>query len=55
MTTEDKYISMENDRSYKNFRTYKEYKVKILIYNNFDKISKDLAIILDKPFSNIIE
>lgn len=54
MTTDDKYISIENEKIYKNFRSYKEHKVKILIYNNLDKISKDLAIILDKPFNSII-
>ena len=55
MTQEDKYVAMENEKSYKNFRSYKEHKVKILIYNNYDKISKDLAIIFDKPFTNLIE
>ena len=39
----------------KNFRTYKEHKVKILIYNNLDKISKDLAIILDNQIDNEID
>jgi hypothetical protein len=56
MTNEDKYIEDSEGTTYKNFRTYKEHRVKILIYNNTDKISKDLAIILDKPFNdNIIE
>ena len=55
MTDEEKYIEDSENTTYKNFRTYKEHKVKILIYNNMDKISQDLAIILDKPFDNIIE
>jgi hypothetical protein len=54
MTHEDKYTEDIEGTTYKNFRTYKEHKVKILIYNNLDKISKDLAIILDKPFDNQI-
>ena len=55
MTNEDKYTENIEGTTYKNFRTYKEHRVKILIYNNMDKISQDLAIILDKPFSNNIE
>jgi hypothetical protein len=55
MTNEDKYIENVEGTTYKNFRTYKEHRVKILIYNNMDKISQDLAIILDKPFSNNIK
>jgi hypothetical protein len=52
MTNEEKYTEDTENTTYKNFRTYKEHKVKILIYNNLDKISKNLAIILDKPFNN---
>ena len=55
MTHEDKYTEDSEGTTYKNFRTYKEHRVKILIYNNLDKISKDLAIILDKPFDNQID
>ena len=55
MTHEDKYTEDTEGTTYKNFRTYKEHRVKILIYNNLDKISKDLAIILDKPFDNQID
>jgi len=55
MITDDKYIEDSEGTIYKNFRSYKEHRVKILIYNNLDKISKDLAIILDKPFDNILE
>jgi hypothetical protein len=33
--------------TYTNFKSYKQQKVKILIYNNADKISCDLAVILD--------
>ena len=55
MTHEDKYIAELEGMTYKNFRTYKEHRVKILIYNNLDKLSKDLTIILDKPFDNQID
>jgi len=55
MIDEEKYIEDTENTTYKNFRSYKEHKVKILIYNNMDKISQDLAIILEKPFENIIE
>ena len=50
MTHDEKYTEDTEGTTYKNFRSYKEHRVKILIYNNLDKISKDLAIILDKPF-----
>ena len=55
MTNEDKYTEDSEGTTYKNFRTFKEHRVKILIYNNIDKISKDLAIILEKSFDNKIE
>ena len=50
MNDKTRYIE-DNGISYKNFRAYKEHKVKILIYNNSDKISKDLAIILEEPLN----
>ena len=64
MDNTDKYIEQSTGVTYKNFRAYKEHKVKILIYNNLDKISKDLvgakgstleaelseAIVLDNSF-----
>ncbi len=53
MTNNDKYIETDEGVTYKNFRTYKEHRVKILIYNNMDKISKDLAIVLEQPINNI--
>ena len=55
MTHEDKYTEDTEGTTYKNFRSYKEHRVKILIYNNLDKISKDLAIILDKSLDNQID
>ena len=51
MNNEEKYTEIETGTIYKNFRAYKEHKIKILIYNNFDKISKDLTIILNEPFN----
>jgi len=44
---EDKYIDNTNDITYSNFKSYNEQKVKILIYNNSDKINRDLTIIFD--------
>ena len=52
MDNDEKYIEECSGLTYKNFRAYKEQKVKILIYNNSDKISKDLAIILDDSFND---
>jgi hypothetical protein len=51
MDATDKFID-ESGITYKNYRTYKEHKVKILIYNNTDKITQDLAIVLDDSFKN---
>jgi hypothetical protein len=53
MDNDEKYIEECSGLTYKNFRAYKEQKVKILIYNNSDKISKDLAIILDDSFNEL--
>ena len=49
MDDESKYTDQTSGKTWKNFRAYKEHKVKILIYNNGDKITKDLAIILGEP------
>jgi len=53
MDNNEKYIEKSSGITYKNFRAYKEHKVKILIYNNSDKISKDLAIVLDSSFNGL--
>jgi hypothetical protein len=43
-------LSILNSKSLeKNFRKYKEHNIKILIYNNSDKNTQDLAIILGDP------
>ena len=44
---EEKHTDDVDGSTYSNFKSYKEQKVKILIYNNVDKISHDLAVILD--------
>jgi DNA-directed RNA polymerase subunit RPC12/RpoP len=44
---EDKPYKDIDGISYSNYRSYNENKVKILIYNNSDKISKDLTIVFD--------
>jgi hypothetical protein len=43
---DDNYKDMDGS-NYPNFRSYNEDKVKILIYNNSDKINRDLTIIFD--------
>jgi len=42
------YINEEEDIKYNNYKSYKINKIKILLYNNLDKISKDIALL----FSN---
>ena len=44
---EDSYKDDTNGSIYPNFKSYNEHKVKILIYNNSDKINRDLTIIFD--------
>ena len=52
MDKNEKYIERDTGVSYKTFRAYGEHRVKILIYNNADKISKDLTILLDNSKNN---
>jgi hypothetical protein len=52
MEDTEKYTEEISGQTYKNFIAYKEHKVKILIYNNSDKKSKDLTIILDDSFND---
>ena len=40
MTHDEKYTEDTEGTTYKNFRSYKEYRVKILIYNNFYTLIK---------------
>ena len=53
----NKHIDEYDKITYPNFKSYKEQKVKILIYNNVDRISRDLAVILDNTSNedNIID
>jgi len=47
INVEDSYKDDTNGIIYPNFKSYNEQKVKILIYNNTDKINQDLTIIFD--------
>ena len=44
---EESYKDYCDGTLYMNYRTYKEHKVKILIYNNSNKINRDLTIIYE--------
>jgi hypothetical protein len=44
---EDTYKDNIDGTTYPSFKSYNEHKVKILIYNNSDKINQDLTIIFD--------
>jgi hypothetical protein len=37
----------DNETKYDNFKTYKTDRIKILLYNNHDKISKDIALLIN--------
>ena len=47
INVEDSYKDDTDGSTYPNFKSYNEHKVKILIYNNSDKINRDLTIIFD--------
>lgn len=53
MNDESKYVDQISGKTWKNFRTFKEHNVKILIYNNSDQNTKDLAIILGDTKNDI--
>ena len=57
MEDDKKHTDDADGSTYLNFKSYKQQKVKILIYNNVDKISCDLAVILDNTVNenNILE
>lgn len=57
MEDDKKHTDDVDGSTYSNFKSYKQQKVKILIYNNVDKISCDLAVILDNTVNenNILE
>jgi hypothetical protein len=42
---DDKYI--DDTTEYPNYKSYKMNNIKILLYNNQDKITKDIALLLD--------
>ena len=44
--SDDPYINEEEDITYPNYKTYKIKKIKILLYNNYDKITKDIALLI---------
>jgi len=45
--SDDPYVD-ENDVEYPNFKSYKQNSIKILIYNNRDKITKDIALLISE-------
>lgn len=53
---ESKYTDQSSGKTWKNFRTFKEHNVKVLVYNNSDQNTKDLAIILgDKKINTDVD
>ena len=43
----------DNDTKYDNFKSYKTNRIKILLYNNQDKITKDIAIMISNDDNKI--
>ena len=44
--SDDKIPFYDNDIKYENFKTFKLDNIKILLYNNQDKITKDIALLI---------
>ena len=42
----------DNETKYDNFKSYKTNRIKILLYNNQDKITKDIAIMISNDDNN---
>jgi len=49
--SDEPYID-ENETKYPNFKSYKQNSIKILLYNNQDKITKDIALLSSDPNDN---
>jgi len=45
--SDEPYVD-ENDVKYPNFKSYKKNSIKILLYNNQDKITKDIALLISE-------
>ena len=45
LESDDKYV--DDTTEYQNYKSYKMNNIKILLYNNQDKITKDIALLLD--------
>ena len=46
---------VDNEIKYDNFKSYKINKIKILLYNNQDRITKDIALLISKSDEAVIE
>lgn len=44
--SDEPYLNEEEDIKYTNYKSYKINKIKILLYNNLDKITKDIALVI---------
>jgi hypothetical protein len=44
--SDEPYLNEEEDIKYSNYKSYKINKIKILLYNNLDKITKDIALVI---------
>jgi hypothetical protein len=44
--SDEPYLNEEDDIKYINYKSYKINKIKILLYNNLDKITKDIALVI---------
>ena len=45
LESDEKYV--DDTTEYQNYKSYKMNNIKILLYNNQDKITKDIALLLD--------
>jgi hypothetical protein len=49
------YYDVNEDVKYSNYKSYKINDIKILLYNNQDKITKDIALLFSNDSHDTIE
>lgn len=52
--SEDNVPFVYSETKYNNFKSYKMNNIKVLLYNNHDKITKDIALLISNEENNVI-
>ena len=46
MRNKNKFVDKQENITYTNYKDYKMHNIKILLYNNHDKITKDISLFI---------